>query len=596
MQQVASMILSELDAGGRRFRSKVNQELYYYDSDTHHLLPALKADSNGRLKTPEAFGTLLYQRYGISKMADQKVLEWLASQFLGEEPIGEVQPKRVISLITEGEDPLNPHGVALQASDSQFFSVSPDPLSPIQLLDNGSLGILFEQGHVEPLDVDLVLEHVDHQLEEANERGHLEPWWQDIIDESNIGLEIAQQQQLHQDADADAETPGASAGLGQKSFQYLLTEHGRAMRQYATLLFYISPFLLRWRGLQLPIELTIGSAGSGKSSLYSLRLQILTGRSKLRNIPTDIRDFQSSLANSGGLHVTDNVNFANKDLRQTISDELCRITTERQPEISTRKYYTNIEEIRIPVHSTFAFTALSLPFHNEDLLQRAVTFHTKNVGREPQGDWFEQKLHDRGGREAWFAHHLVFLHLFLKEPFTSEYRTQYRLAHLEQAMHIASKVLNMSFTQSAYGKAPEATSSPIDPPMVSGPLIASGTNPVDVQGPQLHLQPPPTLSVSLAEMIQQSQTHQLIEGDWVMRGITAYVEALRSNNDIHKKIFAADISEFCINHDEFSDNEILINARRLGRYMQERIVQLYQTVGIKPAGSYANRAFYLLTN
>jgi hypothetical protein len=132
--------------------------------------------------------------------------------------------------------------------------------------------------------------------------------------------------------------------------------------------------------------------------------------------------------------------------------------------------------------------------------------------------------------------------------------------------------------------------------MVSGPLIASGTNPVDVQGPQLQPLPLPPLSVSLAEMIQQSQTHQLIEGDWVMRGITAYVEALRSNNDIHKKIFAADISEFCINHDEFSDNEILINARRLGRYMQERIVQLYQTVGIKPAGSYANRAFYLLTN
>src|SRR5690606_37311113 len=100
-----------------------------------------------------------------------------------------------------------------------------------------------------------------------------------------------------------------------------------------TLLYYMSPWLNRWRGMQLPVEMVLGESGSGKSTLCELRLSIITGQPRLRNAPQDLKDWHASIANSGGLHVTDNVQLVDRNLRQRLSDEICRIITEPSPHI-----------------------------------------------------------------------------------------------------------------------------------------------------------------------------------------------------------------------------------------------------------------------
>src|SRR5258708_40363412 len=70
-------------------------------------------------------------------------------------------------------------------------------------------------------------------------------------------------------------------------------------RIIAALLYYMSPWLLRWRGMQLPVELIVGESGSGKSTLCELRLDILTGRPLLRNTPTDLKNWHASVTNTG---------------------------------------------------------------------------------------------------------------------------------------------------------------------------------------------------------------------------------------------------------------------------------------------------------
>jgi len=557
-QQVASIILTELDASGLRMQDRITQMPYYFDRNTCILTPAKLLDSRGAPYHEAKFGQLLYRKYGISA-ADSRVLVWLASQFTGEEPILTVSPKKVCTLITEAQDALNPYGIAVQASDSQFFAVSPDPTKPVEVLTNGSKGILFVQDQVEPLDVEQVLEFFDHFLDEAKELGYLEPWWQEVIKTSTLGVTI------EFDDEPNAE------GIIDPNGRITLTDQGQLQRHYACLLAYISPFLLRWRDLQLPIELTVGPPGSGKSSMYSLRLEILTGRPKLRNIPTDIKDFQASLAHTGGLHVTDNVNFVNRELRQRMSDELCRITTEPSPEIEQRKYYTNDEVHRIEVSCAFAFTALQMPFNNEDLIQRSVTFNTQFIERDPEGDWVKRQLNERGGREAWIAHHLVFLHLFLKETWAPDFKTSHRLAHLEQALTIASKVLRIEMQQTP------------TPESLSGQVAGS-------------VQQVVTKSVGLGKGLTQNQSGQMEENDSVLQLVKAFVTAnysqLSQPGASSDRFDAKQLTEFAQGEESFMETDYLTNTRKLGRYLTERHQALWRVLNVKAVGTYANRMTY----
>ncbi len=521
-QQVASVIIAELDARGQRLLDAASGEPFFYSSESHKLMPAVLVDRDGTVLHKSPFGTMLYQQFGLSAN-DSRVLTWMASLFTGEQPIKQVHPRRVVSLITEEDDVNNPDGLAIQASDSQYFALSADPKKPVELLVNGTHGILFEQDQMEPLDTERVLEAFDEQ--NANRR--IKAWWLDVLMDSNLGKAFVKG------------IAGVSNGPDNS-----LTPEGERMRRYATLLFYISPFLQRWKGIQLPVELMIGEAGSGKSSLYSLRMSILTGRPELRNLPNDIRDWHASITNAGGIHVVDNVHFSQRGLRQQLSDEICRLITEPRPKVEMRKLFTNNEQVRIPVNVTFAMTAISMPFTNTDLMQRAAVFEAASLGKAPAGDWVQEQLDRRGGREAWIAHHLVFLHRFLNlaaQEWDPGFRTSHRLAHLEQALTLAGKVLGI---------------------------------PTDF----------------LSDTITQTQQAAMLDADWTLTALEEFSrEHLVAADAAAFRFTANDIAEWAQANPDYSDNPQLTNTRRLGRYLTSHRSELARICYIHPVGSKGNR-------
>lgn len=535
--QVASVVLAELDARGMRLSEEFSGRPYYYDFTTHKLMRAIILNDRGDILHEAVFGKLLYQEFGLTGN-DSRVLVCLASQFTGEPPITTVRPRRVMCHITVKEDPKNSEGIAIQAGDEAYFAISPHRDRAVVLKKNGEDGLLFEQDQVEPIDTERVFQIFD-ELYEASERHErpdtMDNWWGETLDQTNLG-------KLPTATDEDGNTrQGVDAA-------------GRQMRRFANLLFYVNPYFRRWRHAQLPVEFIIGEPGSGKSSIYELRLAILTGRPHLRNLPVDIKDWYASLANAGGLHVTDNVNIGDGKLRQQMSDEICRLITEPNPMIEQRRYYTNTEVLKTPVDISFAMTSLQMPFQNADLIQRAAIFEACAAGRLPEGDWVQHQLEERGGREAWIAHHLLFCHLFLRraqKEWNYHYRTQHRLAHFEQCMSIAAKILRMD----------------ID---------------------------------NIGNAIRDTQVKALEEADLTLAGIKEFCRVFTSSKAYKeskqfaraRKFSAADIAEWAANQDDFSKNDQLCNARRLGRYIQQHRTSLLRATGIQPAGTDTNRQLW----
>ena len=544
--QVASVILTELDAAGQRFHNLYTEEPYYYDRATHRLLAAGLAE-RGRVLHQSPFGTHLYQKFGLTS-ADGRFLQWLASQFMGEPPITHVVPKRVRSLITERNDVQNPYGVAIQASDSYYFAVNADPAHAVELNVNGSHGILFEQGHVEPMDYDGCLDAFEAQVGAL--QGPMDCWWLDTIRTTTLGKKI---KPLSADMESNnGQFEDTKEGRGLQIFQ---DEAGARMQKYAALLCYISPFLQRWRGLQLPVELLIGEPGSGKSSLFSLRLHILCGRPQLRNLPSELKDWNATLANSGGLVVVDNVNFSDQKLRQRISDELCRLTTEPDPTVEMRKLYTTADLVRYPIDATFGFTAIQQPFQNADLFQRSAIFTMCAAGRAPDSNWVTRTLEEYGGREAWMAHQLLFLHKFLHIAslppaaggWDDNFVAGHRLAHLEQVLRIAGQVFGW----------------------------------------------PASDLTDISTSIKEVQRDALIEGDWVYAGLKEFVQTLEEEGATGR-FSCTDICIWAEGHEDYKGNPVLVQPRKLAKYLLQHATELGKTLGLIQVGLKGNRMQYCL--
>ncbi len=508
-QNVSLAILTELDNRGQRLNCSGTNTPYYFDRETHRLMPAILLHKSDEPMHETPFGNFLYREFNISA-ADTRVLHWLASQFTGEEPIQEVDPRRILANAADDE-------IAVQINDGQFALITPNHKSPLSILDNGSKGLLFEYNQVEPIDPKELEREFHHQL-----HSKLEPWWYDVLGTVNL-----QESNLWA-----GETTDKTANRS---------------RMLATLLFYISPWLNRWRNTQLPVELMIGEAGSGKSSLYILRLNILTGRPHLRNVPHDLRDWYSSVINVGGLHVIDNVQFTNKDLRQRLSDELCRITTEPNPHIEMRKLYTTSSQLQIPVRAVFAMTAIQQPFFNADIIQRAAIFELDAITEGIDGSWVEHQLGRFGGRTKWLAHHLVVLHKFLRAvvhegAWDPEYQATHRLVNYEQCLIIMGDVLGLDADW-------------------------------------------------IPEVLTTSVQANLTEADWTMEGLKVFAEEIYTERKHMKtiKVTASDITGWASTSEDFSENNMLTNSRRLGRYIQAHKSSVKRIAGITIGPLYGNR-------
>lgn len=503
-QAISIAILSELDAGGMRLRSSTELQSYYFDATTHKLIKAsFNGQPNDLTETP--FGQYLYSQFGLGA-ADWNVIQWLGSQFTGEVPIMDVTPYRIFARPNFTQD-----NCIMQLSDGAYAVIDADGLT---IKANGTDNVLFESEQMLPVDIEKLKQEFDRQLKQP-----LTNWWMDVLNEVRL-------------KDKDRQ------------------------RAITALLFYIAPWLYRWRGTQLPIEMTLGEAGSGKSTLQELRLIIQTGVPTLRNAPQDMKDWHASVANSGGLHVTDNVQLLDKNLRQRLSDEICRIITEPNPSIEMRKYYTNADLMRLPVRCVFGITAIKQPFLNADILQRAVIIELDKSQDIIDGslsydmNWKTQQLSRYGGREAWLAHHFVALHRFfelVKQRWKMNYRAKHRLINFEQAICMMADVFGIN-------------------------------------------------SAWIPDYLVGATDRAVSEADWAFEGLcefSSYWASQKRGNDGEFAPFTVqEIANWAMGMEEFEKCDVLVNTRKLGRYMQTHKTMIATAANIIENGVQNNRQRY----
>ncbi len=509
-QAVALAVLSDLDGDGRRLRSDDEKQAYYFDRSSSSLIRVNMNMNNRGLLHETPFGQLLYNKYGLSA-ADSRVLTWLDAQFHSEQPIEDVHPHRIIARPEYMED-----AVRYQISDSQYVKVTADVDEPVQVLDNGVDGYLFEAGQVEGIDAKDLQAAIERCRPDAD--GIMPCWWNDVLGTVRLRDPVE-------------------------------------ARVVAAMLFYLSPWLYKWRGSQLPVELVLGESGSGKSSLCEHRLNILTGNANLRNAPTDLKDWHASISNTGGLHVTDNVQLMDKSLRQRLSDEICRLVTEPDPHVEARKLYSNNELIRVPVSCCFSITAIQQPFMQADLLARAIIIELdKSIAADEDAhvtydaSWVPHQMEARGGRAMWLAHHLMVLNRFfqlVKEEWNPKYMASHRLINVEQAMIIMGKVFGLDLDwvpQYLVSKASRATS----------------------------------------------------EADWALEGLTEFARVVLANGTQTKKWSAAEISTWALGSEDYSECVQLVNARKLSRYIITNKVLVASIAGIHETGRTGNKQLYTI--
>lgn len=497
-------ILSDLDAAGMRMNSKKEGQAYYFHKKQSALMKVqLNINTPGIQNAP--FSRFIYNHYGISMQMDARLTGWMSTQFASEDPVIDVNPHRILALPKAYEDIIR-----FQISDGEYLEVS---ANGTKILPNGTHNILFEADRTEPLDVTKFKKAYD-ELKHVP----IKNWWHDTLMTTRMA------------------------------------DKGHHLMQTA-LLCYVSPFLYRWRGTQLPVEIWIGESGSGKSSTLELRLETQTGRPDLKNRPSDMKDWHAALANSGGLHVTDNVQLHNKSLRDMLSDEICRLITEPVPHVEMRKLYSDAEQISIAVNNVFVFTAIQQPFMANDLLQRAlvIKFDKGDSSVSYNSNWKNQMLHGRGGREYWLAHQCLVLEKFfkvVKEKWDYNYKAQHRLINYEQIL--------MLLGQEVFG---------IDMSWLPG---------------------------KLSQDVQTS----VASNDYALEGITVFAREVApskymKNGEI--SFTAADIVAWATQNQDFADCALLQNARKLGNYMTNARNMLAQITGIKESGKKsANRIAYTI--
>ena len=147
---------------------------------------------------------------------------------------------------------------------------------------------------------------------------------------------------------------------------------------------------------------------------------------------------------------------------------------------------------------------------------------------EYEGDWAQEQLDKFGGREGWMAQQLVFIHRLLQKASTdwvSRYKAKFRLINMEQLLKLAA---------SLYG---------------------------DEDGVDW-----------LVEYMEETQAEKIADNDIVLGALRKFSELVILNYGEYnksKRFTARKITEWCQDHEDYKDLDILTNARRLGRFMLE---------------------------
>jgi hypothetical protein len=246
--------------------------------------------------------------------------------------------------------------------------------------------------------------------------------------------------------------------------------------------------------------------------------------------------------------------MVNKELRQRLSDEICRIVTEPAPFVEMRKLFTTSDNFRVPVRNVFAMTAIQQPFLSADILQRSLIVEVQAIGKDHDSDWAGAALKAFGGRVGWLAQQLAVLHLFFKRAndggWNSNYKSGHRLAHFEQMFRLIGNIIGVP-----------------DAELVSRTLAG------------------------VAEM-------QVSEYDWSMEGLKQFAgDHIAAIQRDPKKVFTLDdVAAWSESREEYMDNQTLTNARRLSRYIKSHKYMVESVAGFQEmSAKYGNRIAYRLT-
>lgn len=477
--RLSMAILSDLDANGHRIMTS-SDDRYYFDNTENKLYNVYFKSSMSGTFDELPFGAFLYRKYGLTGN-DTRMLAFLGSMFSGEGRENIVIADPAAGLRPYGDDALD-----VQVGKSHIARVTADS---IIIIPNGQ-GTLFRSDAVEDLDVKKLITNLQVQSEID-----MDPWWLDVFKSMNIE---------------------PFEGVSHEGTMNMLT-----------CLFYISPWLNRWRGTQFPFEMYVAQPASGKTGLMQLRTTILVGSSGTGRLPSDIRDWHASIAAAPGFWYGDNVGLQNNATRREIADEICRLITDPKPHITFRKYYTTNAELRVPIHTTFAITSISQQFHQADLMQRSTVIQLSPIpDGKKMSNWYEYQLNRRGGREAWLAHHLLVIKAFMNKArgmWIRESLAQHRLANYEQCMSIMASVLGMS---------------------------KETINAINVRTGEL---------------------------DPTMEALQVYA----MNTPVGTEFNSSHVVHWASRQDMYDDDAIINNSRRCGRYMQTHVEDLKRLCGIE---------------
>jgi hypothetical protein len=404
LSKIASTVIAHLDLRGNRYVDGQG-DLYYFDSHRRRLYPV---DTDARNPTKffaTDFGSLMATLTGLTA-GDVEAFRVINSRLPTQLPIRSGQIARGIFAKQDA--------VYVQISDSRMLKITAQGIS---IVNNGRDQVIFLQGQVEPVDEARLQTQIAAALEDVNSGRGLCCKWLDILKSTTLG------------------------NIGRLSDDQ--------SRLFLAIHFYISPWLLAWRGTQLPIEVAEAEPGSGKTSLYNLRTRTIYGRTVEHNTPVDIRGWYADIASAPGFWLCDNVGAIKNDLLATLSNEMCRLVTSRDQSVRQRELYTTSRVAVSEVHTIFSMTAVRSPFKALDFLERSINIpFRKIVQGHFRPSWVDNAYADNGGREGWLAHHVVALYRFLSlaaQCWSNDYQSRRRLVHYEQCMLIMSDVFKLGY-------------------------------------------------------------------------------------------------------------------------------------------------------
>jgi hypothetical protein len=377
---------------GQAYRDRNTGKFYYYDSRCFELHEFELGSEALKQLHDNTFGGLLHREFALDE-SDRSVLSRTFGNLAHAPTLRDVSPRRVSFAA--------PEAVYYQLSDSHLARIT---AGAIEVVPNGTDDVLFIKGQIEP---------AGREVLAALEAAPIEPLWLGTVNEL----------------------------VTLQPMEGLTIEETRL---FLAVLCYLSPWLRKWRGLELPIEVLCGEPASGKSSLYKLRRGILTGSQRLDKTPVDLRGWNVTLTHAPGLFVCDNIDKIPKDLEATFSTDLCYYVTEVDPRIEIPKLYKTNVVYRAPVDCCFAFPCVSSPVHKPDLVQRTFEFRMLALP-EGAGDsgWVDAKIAG-AGRAGWLVDQFRALQRFLQIAETNwrpQDTTQNRLRYFDQAVALMGEAI-----------------------------------------------------------------------------------------------------------------------------------------------------------